>query len=188
MTEPAPAPHPTRERLIRSALHLFQSRGYHDVGLAELLQVAGCPKGSLYHHFPGGKAALAVAVIDWLRNEMVTGFAKSEARAIPAGKQIELLFGGTAKWLEGNGYAQGALLAVMAQEVVPQDEVLTEAVHAAMRAGIDAFAASLAAGGGDGSLAGPVMAMLDGAVAQARAARSPAPVIQAQAAALRLLG
>lgn len=185
---PAERPVPTRERLIRSALRLFQSRGYHDVGLSELLAAADCPKGSLYHHFPGGKAALAAEVIEWLRLEMVTAFDTSRTRAVPARKQVEGLFSGTAAWVAGNGYAQGALLAVMAQELVPQDAALTRAIGQAYADARDAFARALEAGGADGALAGPVLALLDGSVAQARASLSTGPILAALAVALRLVG
>jgi TetR/AcrR family transcriptional repressor of lmrAB and yxaGH operons len=50
-----------RERILRAALSHFQRHGYHGAGLAEILEEARAPKGSLYHHFPGGKAQLARA-------------------------------------------------------------------------------------------------------------------------------
>ena len=52
---------PTRERILRAATRLFQTRGYHGARLSEILDVAHAPKGSLYHHFPGGKEDLAIA-------------------------------------------------------------------------------------------------------------------------------
>lgn len=60
---------PTRERLIVTAAMLFRRHGYHATGLAELLALAQVPKGSLYHHFPDGKADLAMAAADWVAGE-----------------------------------------------------------------------------------------------------------------------
>ncbi|WP_298429825.1 TetR/AcrR family transcriptional regulator [uncultured Jannaschia sp.] len=57
-------PPDTRTRLIDAAITLFQERGYHGTSVADLLTRAGAPKGSLYHHFPEGKADLARAATD----------------------------------------------------------------------------------------------------------------------------
>lgn len=67
----ADRPLPTKDRLIRSAANLFRTRGYHGVGLNDLLTDAGAPKGSLYHHFPDGKADLAIAAATWASDEML---------------------------------------------------------------------------------------------------------------------
>lgn len=178
---------PTPERLTRAALELFQMRGYHAVGVAEILDRAGCPKGSLYHHFPGGKAGLAEAAIDWLTAEMVAHFDTAAGKAVPAAKQVDLLYSQTADWVAGTGYASGALLAVMAQEVVPQEPALSEKLGEAYAQAIAAFGRALSAGGAEPTLAGPLLAMLDGALAQARAGQSPAPILAARTAALRLV-
>jgi TetR/AcrR family transcriptional repressor of lmrAB and yxaGH operons len=61
----------TKDRLIRSAATLFRTRGYHGVGLNDLLADANAPKGSLYHHFPNGKSDLAVAAATWASDEML---------------------------------------------------------------------------------------------------------------------
>ncbi|MEL7150132.1 MAG: TetR/AcrR family transcriptional regulator [Pseudomonadota bacterium] len=50
----------TREKLAWTAAKLFQEKGYHGAGLAEILKATGLPKGSLYHHFPNGKSDLAL--------------------------------------------------------------------------------------------------------------------------------
>lgn len=55
----------TREKLTLAAAELFRRQGYHATGVAEVLTLAGVPKGSLYHHFPDGKADLARAAADW---------------------------------------------------------------------------------------------------------------------------
>ncbi len=56
---------PTKDRLIMTAARLFRQKGYHGVGVAEILALSKTPKGSLYHHFPNGKPDLAVAAADW---------------------------------------------------------------------------------------------------------------------------
>ena len=55
----------TRSRLVESAARLFRQKGYNGTGLSEVLEAARAPKGSLYHHFPKGKADLALAAADW---------------------------------------------------------------------------------------------------------------------------
>lgn len=61
----------TRDRLVQAATRLFRQRGYEGTGLTEILTEAGVPKGSLYHHFPEGKADLACAAADWTASEIV---------------------------------------------------------------------------------------------------------------------
>ncbi len=70
-------PRPTKDRLIRTAADLFRNRGYHGVGLAELLAAAEAPKGSLYHHFPDGKSDLALAAATWSSDQMLRLIAES---------------------------------------------------------------------------------------------------------------
>jgi len=70
-------PLPTKDRLIRTAAELFRSRGYHGVGLSELLTAAKAPKGSLYHHFPSGKSDLALAAATWASDGMLRLIAAS---------------------------------------------------------------------------------------------------------------
>ncbi|MCV3271720.1 TetR/AcrR family transcriptional regulator [Roseobacter sinensis] len=72
---------PTKDRLIRAAAKLFRTHGYHGVGLNDLLSEAAAPKGSLYHHFPNGKADLAIAAATWASDEMLRVIAASFAEA-----------------------------------------------------------------------------------------------------------
>ena len=67
----ASKPRPTKDRLVRAASLLFSNRGYHGVGLAEILAEAEAPKGSLYHHFPNGKSDLAIASATWSSDQIL---------------------------------------------------------------------------------------------------------------------
>ncbi|WP_170378823.1 TetR/AcrR family transcriptional regulator [Ruegeria atlantica] len=61
----------TRDKLARTAAKLFQERGFHGVGLNEILNASGLPKGSLYHHFPNGKSDLALESAALAHHEMM---------------------------------------------------------------------------------------------------------------------
>lgn len=49
--------HP-RERMIQSALVLFGENGVEATSFSQVIEHSGAPRGSIYHHFPGGKAQL----------------------------------------------------------------------------------------------------------------------------------
>src|SRR4051794_33791892 len=49
----------SRERMIASAALLFRRRGIEGTSFSDVLDDSGAPRGSIYHHFPGGKAQLA---------------------------------------------------------------------------------------------------------------------------------
>lgn len=54
---------PTREKILLAATRLFHLRGYHAIGLSQIIKEAGVPKGSFYHYFPEGKEQLAIEAI-----------------------------------------------------------------------------------------------------------------------------
>jgi TetR/AcrR family transcriptional repressor of lmrAB and yxaGH operons len=49
--------HP-RERMIQSALVLMGANGVEATSFSQVIEHSGAPRGSIYHHFPGGKAQL----------------------------------------------------------------------------------------------------------------------------------
>jgi len=53
----------TREVTDR-LIHVFREAGYDGASLEALAAAAGLTRGSLYHHFPGGKAQMAEAVLN----------------------------------------------------------------------------------------------------------------------------
>jgi TetR/AcrR family transcriptional repressor of nem operon len=52
-----------REKILSAAQSLVELRGYSALGVAEICQAAGVPKGSFYYFFES-KEALALAVLD----------------------------------------------------------------------------------------------------------------------------
>ena len=67
--------HQTKQRIIEAAADLFYRKGYHSVGINEVLAAAEAPKGSFYHYFDS-KEDVARESIDYfgsLMRERVTG-------------------------------------------------------------------------------------------------------------------
>ncbi|MEK3967612.1 TetR/AcrR family transcriptional regulator [Paenibacillus sp. FSL R7-0048] len=61
----------TKSLMIETATHLFQQKGYKNVGVNEILKACNVTKGALYHHFPNGKEELLIACLKGL-NEAIT--------------------------------------------------------------------------------------------------------------------
>ncbi len=59
----------TQQKLIDSARHLIQTRGYNGFSYADVAEQVQVRKASIHHHFPG-KADLARAVVDQSRTQL----------------------------------------------------------------------------------------------------------------------
>lgn len=62
----------TKASLARTACELLGRNGFHGTGLNELIAASGAPRGSLYYHFPGGKAEIVAAGLEIARAQTDT--------------------------------------------------------------------------------------------------------------------
>jgi TetR/AcrR family transcriptional regulator, lmrAB and yxaGH operons repressor len=53
-----------RERMVASAVNLLARRGLQATSFSEVLEHSGAPRGSVYHHFPGGKDQMIGSALD----------------------------------------------------------------------------------------------------------------------------
>jgi AcrR family transcriptional regulator len=53
----------TDERIVLAMAELLRRQGYAATGINQLVEAAGVPTGSIYHHFKGGKLAVAAAAL-----------------------------------------------------------------------------------------------------------------------------
>ena len=127
----APAIHPTRLRLLQVATRLFQQRGYHAVGLAEILALSETPKGSLYHHFPGGKQELAEACITRVAASTLAALDDASESGTDIIGFLQQLGKESSAWLERTDWRDGSLLAVIGQEQGGDNSPLADAVRIA---------------------------------------------------------
>ncbi|WP_195908169.1 TetR/AcrR family transcriptional regulator [Nostocoides sp. HKS02] len=58
-----------RRRMVLSALTLIAERGVQGTSIADLLERSGAPRGSVYHHFPGGKDEIVAAAMDYMATD-----------------------------------------------------------------------------------------------------------------------
>jgi len=68
----------TREAMLGSAIRLFRERGVGDTSFADVLAASGAPRGSVYHHFPGGKKQLVSESVEAAGAYVAANFEKSE--------------------------------------------------------------------------------------------------------------
>jgi AcrR family transcriptional regulator len=164
-----------KQRMIREAALALARKGLQRASFAEVLEASGAPRGSLYHHFPGGKAEL---VLDALAaaSERVTK-ALDAVAGKPAPEVAEAFF---AIWRNVLALTDfGAGCAVAAVTVAAETPAQIDSAAAIFRAWRDQLAALLASGGvGENqarSLAAALVSAAEGAVVLARAERAFEP-------------
>src|SRR3954451_2534010 len=62
-----------RQKMIESAAVLIRERGVQGTSFADVLEHSGAPRGSIYHHFQGGKTQLAEETVRWAGDFIVAG-------------------------------------------------------------------------------------------------------------------
>lgn len=170
-----------KDRFIRAAASLFRQGGYHGVGLNEIIAEAKAPKGSFYHHFPGGKDDLACHAMayaaDFMSRKMAGAF--EEADSFEAGAQalIERL----ADWFEQSGWQHGCPITTIALETAPSNARLADAARRSFDVWTDKIEQQfirLGAAGDPRAQAEQLLTMIEGAWIMARVRQSRAPFEQ----------
>jgi AcrR family transcriptional regulator len=72
--------HP-RERMIQSALILMGEHGVEGTSFSQVIEHSGAPRGSIYHHFPGGKAQLVEEATRYAGDMVVTLLGSAVAKS-----------------------------------------------------------------------------------------------------------
>lgn len=180
----------TRDKLIHAMADALQRKGLHGVGLSELLEIAGTPKGSLYHHFPGGKGELAIAAIDHISQHTDALFAKLFAQQSDPLSAMHDWLQGALQQLETSQFERGCPLATIALESGPEDVDIRAALQRSFSAVRHALSQQLHAVGYPveqaDNLAALFVALYEGGLLQARVAGSSEPLQRAATALFHL--
>jgi AcrR family transcriptional regulator len=174
---------PTRDRILFATAELFRRQGYNGTGLKQVVAEADAPFGSLYHHFPGGKAELGDEVIrkaGAFFQALVTAVYDEEAAPEDA---IRAVFTGAGETLVATDYEDACPIATVALEVASTDDRLRQATADVF----DEWVVALTERLGDRDQALAVIAALEGAFVLCRASRSTEPMQAAGAMAASLV-
>jgi TetR/AcrR family transcriptional repressor of lmrAB and yxaGH operons len=171
-----------RERMIESASRLLAERGYESTSFSDVIAASGAPRGSIYHHFPGGKDQLIAEAINAQGERALALLQRMSGR--PA---VEVVSGFIAVWrtlLTATDMAVGcSLVAVTVSGADPQ---LRQAAGVAFERWQAELSRLLAQGGVPEdtapALAMTLLAAAEGAVVLCRATRSfePLEAVEAQ--------
>jgi TetR/AcrR family transcriptional regulator, lmrAB and yxaGH operons repressor len=164
-----------REAMVASAIVLLAKHGWAGTSFSEVLAHSGAPRGSIYHHFPGGKEQLIAVAI-----EHVGARAAQVLDPLDGRSATEITDGFMAMWrsiLERSGCTAGcSVLAVTVSADSP--ELLDRAgeIFRSWQARLAGLfrSAGLAQDDAD-AFATTLIAASEGAVVLARAQRQLAP-------------
>ncbi len=131
--------HDTKLTLLEKGLALLLEHGYNDVGIQTLLNEAGVPRGSFYHHFES-KEDFALQVVDLYMDRVHEALrACTEDRSRPPLDRVRGFFELTKDQYRQDGYL-GCMLGGLGQEL----SGVNEAFRARIEACLDTIGACLA--------------------------------------------
>ena len=177
--------------MIESTARLLQRNGYEGTGLAAIFESSGAPRGSFYHHFPGGKEELAIEAISLAAGQVTAAVDRVIERGGGARDAFDSISGALSRWLVQSDFAEGCPVATVALEMAHRSEPLRLACAAGYGAWRQRLVTTLTGSGevsddDAGALADTVIAGLEGALLLARVDRDVAR-FDAVAGRLRLL-
>lgn len=176
-----PAVPGSRERMLEATIDLLRGWGLAGAGINDIVRESGAPKGSVYHHFPGGKLQLANEALV-LYAERVRGFirdALASGRA-PADK-VRALFDAFARRVEQADYRRSCAVGAVSLDLGEDIESVRAVLADALEAWQQEIAAHLDLGSAarTRAFAGLVLTAIEGAYVRCRVERSSQPFREA---------
>lgn len=172
-----------RQRLLYGAGRLLAERGYAGMELRDVAERGSAPRGSIYHHFPGGKAQLAAEAAELDGVRIRTGIERS---LVERGlKETLRTFGDYFRRAAADNPELIGCPVAAAALARPEDRTLAAAATAAFASWEGAIADALVREGVEAeraaSFAGMVVSTIEGALVRTRAAGDHAPLDSAVA-------
>ncbi|MGW1209117.1 TetR/AcrR family transcriptional regulator [Streptomyces sp. NPDC002499] len=169
-----------KQKMVQAAKQLIRQRGYSATAFSDVLELSGTSRGSVYFHFPGGKAQLAIEAAEAHAFEQVEIIDRAAGRATSASQLVEIYLDLGRDAMAASDYARGCGVAPLITEGAAQDSAeIAETGRRAFSEMTDRLAFHFVAFGVERAsarvLADAVIAGVQGAMITSRALRSPTP-------------
>lgn len=165
-----------KNKMIERTAVLLAKKGLQGTSFSEILEASGAPRGSLYHHFPGGKNELILAALELAGQRAIAAMAVHRGK--PANEVAAAFIGLWREVLTRAHFTAGC--AVVAVTVATDDEHALAAASATFaewqKLLADLFTAGGVAPARALALATNLISACEGAVILARAEKSLAPL------------
>lgn len=170
----------THDRMLETTGRLLQTRGFHGTSLSQILAESDAPRGSLYHHFPGGKEQLVLEATRRGVARVTEELEEALATADDTAAGVRIYVEAAAAELRETDYLFGCPVAPIILDAPGDAPPLAEICRAAVGDWSRILREALTAEGVKAeraaSLATLIICALEGGLLLARAARDTAPL------------
>jgi AcrR family transcriptional regulator len=176
--------------MIDAALTLLGRAGLAGAGINQVVALSGAPKGSVYHHFPGGKQELVTAALRQFDTVFRGYLAHQWSKPGAASDKVQQFVAGVARRLRAADYQEGCPVGGVILDLDPDSEPLREVCRDILDGWIDLIAARLddLPPAQRREFAGFMVTALEGGLILSRAQRTTRPLIEAGQMLARHLG
>ncbi|WP_328996431.1 TetR/AcrR family transcriptional regulator [Kribbella sp. NBC_01245] len=169
----------SRERMVLSAAALLGEFGASGTSIDRVLEHSGAPRGSVYHHFPGGRAQLIDETVAYA-GDFIAGMIETGTQADDPVEGIDAFFAVWRERLLKSDFRAGCPIVAVAVEANDDAPQLARSAAAVFARWQDALVVLFVRNGLSAErgkrLAAFVLAAIEGAVVMCRAERSIAPL------------
>ena len=159
--------------MVAGAADLVRMHGVHAAGIRQVVAHADAPRGSVQHHFPGGKDQLIAEAVAWAGRHT-----EAVLREGPATELIPKVCGYWRKSLQERDFLAGCTVFSAA---VDGSDPVRDAIVAAVSGWREALVDKLSEVTEPSRLATLILTAIEGAILLARASRSVAPLDDVEA-------
>ena len=160
--------------MVISTALLIRERGAHATAISDVLEHSGAPRGSAYHHFPGGRTQLLCEAVDYAA-EFTAARVANAGNSLAA---VDVIVDGFRALLIKSDFRAGCPVVAVAVEA--DNQPVVDRAAAAFRHWTELIGQRLESDGVGGEraneLAMLIMTSIEGAIVVARTARDVTPL------------